>query len=161
MAENIFSTLNIAGQGMSVQRKRLTAIANNIANANTTCGLDGLPYQREVVLSRANKSKTFAGELSEQINLKKTDANHAPNHRILLTDAEKNSVNADIVKDGRPPRAVYEPGHPDADPEGYVYYPDINIVTEMVDMITAQRGFEANTQMISTAKNIARFSLEI
>ena len=161
MAENIFSTLNIAGQGMSVQRKRLTAIANNIANANTTNCTDGKPYMREVVISKANEKKPFASELSEQISLVKTDNNHSPNARLLLSDVEKNQVNGYIVKDGKPARMVYEPGHPDADPEGYVHYPDIDIVTEMVDMITAQRGFEANTQMIATAKNLARYTLEI
>ena len=161
MAENIFSTLNISGQGMAVQRKRLTAVANNIANANTTNCVDGKPYMREVVVSKANEKKSFASELNEQISLIKTNPNHSPNARIMLTDAEKNSVTGHIVKDGKPPRIVYEPGHPDADAEGYVRYPDISIVTEMVDMITAQRGFEANAQMIATAKNLARFALEI
>jgi len=161
MAENIFSTLNIAGQGMSVQRKRLSAVANNIANANTTRGLDGTPYMREVVVSQSNQRKRFATELVDQINLSRTSDNHAPNTRIKLTDVERNSVTASTEKDGRPPRLVYDPGHPDADPEGYVHYPDINIVTEMVDMITAQRSFEANTQMINTAKNLARYSMEI
>jgi flagellar basal-body rod protein FlgC len=161
MAENIFSTLNIAGQGMSVQRKKLAAVANNIANANTTNGLDGLPYQREIVVAQHNEKKGFGTELENQINLTRTNQNHAPNVQINVADSAKNSVNSEIVKDGKPARLVYEPGHPDADAEGYVHYPDINIVSEMVDMITAQRGFEANTQIISTAKNLARFSLEI
>ena len=159
--ENIFSTINIAGQGMTIQRKRLTAVANNIANANTTAGLDGTPYQRELVLSRANHKKNFTEELASQISLSRTDSNHSSNGHIPLTDIEKNAVLGEIVKDGRPPRVVYEPGHPDADAEGYIHYPDINVVTEMVDMITAQRGFEANTQMINTAKNLARYTLEI
>ena len=161
MSENIFSTINIAGQGMSVQRKRLSAVANNIANTNTTRGLDGNPYQREVVISQSIQRPKFATELEDQINLNRTSEGHAPNTRIKLTDIEKNSVVAMTVKDGKLPRLVYEPSHPEADAEGYVHYPDINIVTEMVDMITAQRGFEANTQMISAAKNIARYSLEI
>ena len=159
--ENIFSTLDIAGQGITIQRKRLTAVANNIANVNTTVGVDGSPYMREVVVSRYNQKKNFTAQLESQINLSRTDSNHSPNGYISLTDIEKNAVVGEIVKDGKPPRMVYDPGHPDADPEGYVHYPDINIVTEMVDMITAQRGFEANTQLINTAKNLARFSLEI
>jgi flagellar basal-body rod protein FlgC len=159
--ENIFSTLNIAGQGMTIQRKRLSAIANNIANINTTVGTDGNPYQREVVVSKSNQKKGFVSELDSQIDLVRTNTNHSPNGYIPLTDIEKNSVNGEVVKDGKPARLVYDPNHPDADAAGYVHYPDINIVTEMVDMITAQRGFEANTQMISTAKNLARFSLEI
>ena len=161
MAENIFSTINIAGQGMSVQRKRLSAVANNIANANTTRGLDGNPYQREVVVSQNNKRKQFATELDDQINLSRTSKSHAPNTRIKLTDLEKNSVVAVTTTDGKPARLVYDPSHPDANEEGYVHYPDINIVTEMVDMITAQRGFEANTQLVNSAKNLARYSMEI
>lgn len=160
MSENIFQTLNIAGQGMSVQRKRLSAVANNIANVNTTRGLDGTPYQREIVVSQHNERRHFATELEHQINLERTDGSHAPNTRTLITEAEKNSVSADVTKDPRQ-RLVHDPGHPDADAEGYVHYPDINIVTEMVDMITAQRGFEANTQIVSTAKNLARYSLDI
>ncbi|MDR0926937.1 MAG: flagellar basal body rod protein FlgC [Ignavibacteria bacterium] len=161
MAENIFSTLNIAGQGMSVQRKRLTAVANNIANVNTTSSIDGTPYQRQVVVTRANNKNQFATELDSQMNLSRTNSSHAPNAHLNVSQAEKDSVTAEIVGDGKPARIVYDPNHPDADGEGYVHYPDINIVTEMVDMITAQRGFEANTQMISTAKNIARYSLDI
>ena len=159
--ENIFSTLNIAGQGMSIQRKRLTAVANNIANVNTTVGVDGKPYQREVVVSRSMQKKNFTAELENQITLVRTDMQHSSNGHIPLTDIEKNAVIGDTVKDNKPPRMVYDPGHPDADPAGYVHYPDINIVTEMVDMITAQRGFEANTQMVNTAKNLARYTLEI
>ena len=161
MAENIFSTLNVAAQGMSVQRQRLSAVANNIANANTTRGLDGHPYKREVVISQSNHRTKFATELTDQINLKRTSLNHAPNTRLKPTELEKNSVVAVTTQDGKPPRLVHDPGHPDADAEGYVHYPDINIVTEMVDMITAQRSFEANTQMVSTAKNLARYSMEI
>jgi len=161
MSENVFSTLNIAGQGMSVQRKRLSAVANNIANANTTRSLDGTPYKREVVVSQSNQRKRFATELDDQISLSRTSGSHAPNTRLKLTELETNSVTSITTQDGKPPRLVYDPSHPDADPEGYVHYPDINIVTEMVDMITAQRGFEANTQLINTAKNLARYSMEI
>lgn len=161
MAENIFSTLNIAGQGMSIQRKRLTAVANNIANVNTTKDVNGNPYQRELVVSRSKQADSFATALDSQISLVRTSENHSPNTRQLLKESGNDTVTAAIVKDGKPARLVYDPGHPDADADGYVHYPDINIVTEMVDMITAQRGFEANTQIISTAKNIARYSMEI
>ncbi len=160
MAENIFSTINTAGQGMSVQRKRLSAIANNIANANTTKGLDGLPYHREMVISSNNEKQVFANQLNSQLNLSRTDKAHAPNTKINIDENENKLIKSETIKDTAE-RLVYEPSHPDADADGYVHYPDINIVTEMVDMITAQRGFEANTQIISTAKNLARFSLEI
>jgi flagellar basal-body rod protein FlgC len=160
MSENLFQTLDIAGQGMTIQRKRLSAVANNIANVNTTRGLDGTPYQREIVVSQHNERRHFEAELENQINLSRTDGSHAPNTRTLLTEREKQTVTADTIREPKE-RLVHDPGHPDADAEGYVHYPDINIVTEMVDMITAQRGFEANTQIISTAKNLARYSLDI
>lgn len=160
MAENIFSSFDISGQGMSVQRMRLSAVSRNIANANTTKSTDGKPYQREVVVVREIANSPFDNELNNLINLDRTDIYHAPtanesdnpNHKVL---------NAKIVRDNTPPRIVYDPNHPDANSEGYVEMPNINIVTEMVEMITAQRGFEANTGVIESAKNIARYSLDI
>lgn len=161
MADNIFTTMNIAGQGMNIQRKRLSSVANNIANANTTKGLDGLPYHREVIISRYVEGKDFDEELKSSLQLARTTESHAANARMSSVGDSESVVKGEVSRDTSAERLVYDPSHPDADPEGYVHYPDINIVTEMVDMITAQRGFEANTQIISTAKNLARFSLDI
>ncbi len=161
MADNIFRMMNIGGQGMTLQRKRLNAVANNIANANTTKDVDGLPYKREIVVSNYVEGKKFGEELKSSLQLARTDKAHSPNTRLKAKDSEPNIVKGETVKDAAAEKLVYDPAHPDADPDGYVHYPDINIVTEMVDMITAQRGFEANTQIISAAKNLARFSLEI
>lgn len=160
MPENIFSTFEISGKGMSVQRMRLNAVANNIANANTTKGPDGLPYKRDIVIVNAVQGNTFEDELDNQIGLANSDHIHSGN---VYEEGNplSNVLEAHLAKDDSPPRMIYDPSHPDADEEGYVAMPNINIVTEMVEMISAQRGFEANASVIESAKNMARDSLDI
>lgn len=161
--ENLFSTFAISGQGLGVQRQRLSAIANNIANANTTKGTDGKPFQREVVVVRATKQhrSAFQDEFDQHIGLSNTAGSHISDFNNSNSAKDNMSVNAVSAHDNAPPRMVYDPSHPDADANGNVHMPNVNIVTEMVDMISAQRGFEANTSVISSVKNIARDSLDI
>lgn len=161
MAESLFSTFAISGQGMSVQRKRLSAVANNIANANTTRTEDGGPYRREVVIVRGEKQQPFLRELSEQIGLRGGEESHLPSFGDQGLRRPVSALKSISSRDSSEPRQVYDPAHPDANEEGYVAMPNINIVTEMVEMISAQRAFEANTSVISAAKNMARDSLEI
>jgi flagellar basal-body rod protein FlgC len=161
MSENIFATFDISGQGMSVQRMRLNAVARNIANANTTNGPDGQPYQREVVKVTSTGKRNFNSELKNSLNLNITDDNLTGSASIRPEAQDNTTLEAVTVKDGMPPRMVYDPHHPDANEDGYVMMPDINIVTEMVEMISAQRAFQANASVIDSAKNIARFSFEI
>ncbi len=161
MAENLFATFAISGQGMSVQRMRLSSVAKNIANANTTKGENGKPYEREVVVVRAIPQSPFENELDSQLKLSRTEASHAPTANPHSYPPDWSVLKARTARDNTPPRIVYDPSHPDADETGYVQFPNINIVTEMVEMISAQRGFEANTGVIESAKNVARDSLEI
>jgi flagellar basal-body rod protein FlgC len=162
MAESIFSSFKISGEGMSVQRKRLSAVANNIANANTTKGPDGEPYQRDVVTVRAVPSSHFESELKSRIELEKTSPEQISTAQFPANYyKEANVLDANTVKDTTPPRLVYDPSHPDADEDGYVKMPNINIVTEMVEMISAQRAFEANTGVLDAAKNMSRDALDI
>ena len=161
MAENLFSTFAISGQGMSVQRMRLSAVAKNIANVNTTKGPDGQPYQREIVVVRAINGNQFENELESQISLTKTSAEHSNEAHLGSYPPDSRIINAVSAKDASLPRLVYDPSHPDADENGYVKMPNINIVTEMVEMISAQRAFEANTGIVESAKNMARDSLDI
>lgn len=161
MAENLFATFAISGQGMSVQRMRLSAVANNIANANTTVGPDGKPYQREVVVVRAIPKSPFEEQLEDQIVLSRTDDAHSSNAMLGTYPPDYSVLKAKTAKDNSPDRMVYDPSHPDADENGYVHFPNVNIVTEMVEMISAQRAFEANTTVIESAKNAARDSLDI
>ncbi|TNE34150.1 flagellar basal body rod protein FlgC [bacterium] len=161
MSENIFSSFNISGQGMSVQRLRLSAVARNIANANTTKAEDGLPYKREVVVVRDIKDSPFEKSMNATLQLDKTDSNHSGVAMNNGFEEEDQVLNARTVKDNSAPRMVYDPNHPDANKDGYVEMPNINIVTEMVEMISAQRAFQANAQVVDAAKNLARYSLDI
>ena len=161
MAENIFSSFDISGQGMSVQRMRLSSTAKNIANINTTKSIDGQPYKREVVLVRAIEGSPFDSEMQHFISMDKSSPDHAPTAKQGKYPPDYSVLNARTATDNTEPRIVYDPHHPDADDNGYVKMPNINIVTEMVEMISAQRAFEANTGVVDSAKNIARNSLEI
>ncbi len=161
MASNVFTSFDISSQGMAVQRMRLSAVANNIANANTTKGPDGHPYRREVVVVREIPDSPFERELEAQIKIATNHQSHGPNVNDFEYPPDTRVLQAKTVKDNSPPRLVYDPNHPEADEQGYVKMPNINIVTEMVEMITAQRAFDANTQVVDAAKNVARYSLEI
>jgi len=161
MAENIFSSFDISGQGMSVQRMRLSSVAKNIANANTTKSIDGEPYKREVVIVRAIPGSPFSDELDYFIGMDRTSKEHAQTAKSGTYPPDYGVLKAKTATDNSAPRIVYDPYHPDADENGYVKMPNINIVTEMVEMISAQRAFEANTGVVDAAKNIAKFSLEI
>jgi len=124
----LFDALNVSASGMSAERLRMDVIAANLANANTTRGADGKPYQRQEVILQ-EKSPSF-GEVLGGVMV------------------------AGIVDDPTPPRRVYDPGHPDADKNGYVTMPNVNPVTEMVDLITSSRGYEANVTAMNAAKQM-------
>jgi flagellar basal-body rod protein FlgC len=161
MAGNIFDSFAISGQGMSVQRLRLSAVAKNIANADATLGPDGQPYRREIVLVRAHPVDSFEQALGEQLRMAQSAAGHIPALQPPHRRQPPVVVSAQVAQDPAPFRLVYDPTHPDADAQGYVRYPNVNVVTEMVELITAQRAFEANAAVIAAAKNIAKDSLEI
>ncbi len=131
----LVDALRIAASGMTAERLRMDVIAENLANANTTRTSAGGPYRRkEVVLEPAGRP--FAD---------------------LLAGVRV----AAIVPDPRPPRQVYDPGHPDADARGYVALPNVSPVTEMVDLITASRAYEADVQVLATAKQMALRALDL
>ena len=106
MANNIFTTMNIAGQGMSVQRKRLSSVANNIANANTTKSIDGLPYRREIVVSRYVGADDFNEALESSLKLARTVDTHAPNARMYPEDKNRSVVKGEVTQDAAAERLV-------------------------------------------------------
>ncbi len=161
MAGNIFHSLAISAQGLSLQRQRLNSIAKNIANADATNGPNGEPYRREIVLVRAHPADPFEEALGFQLRLQQTAVGHAPTVQPPHRWSPPRVLSATVAQDPSPFRLVYDPTHPDADAQGYVRYPNVNIVTEMVELLSAQRAFEANTAVIEAAKNLARDSLEI
>jgi flagellar basal-body rod protein FlgC len=145
MSGGLFGSLGISASGMSAERLRMDVTAENLANADTTRGADGKPYQRkEVILQEAAGTSTFAGALA--------GAQAQVGGGVQATG---------IVGDPSPPRRVYDPGHPDADAQGYVTLPNVNPVTEMVDLITASRGYEANVQALNAAKQMFTRTLDL
>lgn len=160
----IFSSIDISAYGLSAQRKRMDTVAQNIANVDTTRTEEGGPYKRQMVTMRAEKGNVFLTMIEKiESKLKRTDPRHRPptEVQIIKEGPLEGRILTDVVPDQRPPKLVFNPTHPDADENGYVKIPNINLVTEMVDMMTATRAYEANVTAISAAKEIARRALEI
>jgi len=161
----IFDALDISGSGLSAQRRKLTAIASNLANVDTTRTDHGGPYQRRrVVMLEAPKMSKFSNVLSqERSRLRQTHSDHLPEIEPRAGDIRFGSgvLSQEIREEPVKPRMVYDPGHPDAREDGMVLYPDINPITEMVDLIAASRAYEANVTVMNAAKDMINRSLEI
>jgi flagellar basal-body rod protein FlgC len=162
-ASPLFSAIDISATGLAAQRSRMNAIAQNLANAETTRSPEGGPYRRQVTvlseLSRSTEFKTlFTGE---KMKLMATQQNHLQPKYSTREEELLHGVAAQQVRDQSPPRMVYDPSHPDANEEGYVAMPNINIVTEMVDMIAASRSYEANITAINAAKAMAQRAIDL
>lgn len=144
----IFNAINLSATGLTAQRLRMDVIAKNIANASTTRTENGLPYRRQVVIFEENcRNKAFSQFLSEE------------SRRLFLKDGGVKVKG--IVDDKSPFKRMYDPGHPDADEEGYVLMPNVDAVVEMVNMISAARAYEANVTALNAAKGMAQKALEI
>ncbi|MGE5652635.1 MAG: flagellar basal body rod protein FlgC [Bacillota bacterium] len=143
---SLFRSLITGASGLTAQRLRMDVISNNLANINTTRTENGEAYRRQVVL--------FA-ERQPALEEAMQSADGSP-----MRVGRGVRVTA-IAPDQSDFRRVYEPGHPDADQDGYVNYPNVNPVTEMVDMISASRAYEANVTVVNAAKSMAAKALEI
>ncbi len=161
----LFASMDISASGMSAQRVKLTAIASNIANAETTRMENGQPYRRKIVVTRQVGSSTPFSDLlsAEDDRLVVTNPAHIKTvlDPVNGTNPEAEVVAKETVQQKNPYRLVYDPDHPDSDANGYVRYPNINIVVEMVDMIAASRTYEANAMAIESAKTMAKKALKI
>ena len=136
---NLFGALGISASGMTAERLRMDVTSDNLANADSTKGPNGQPYQRqEVVLQSGGQSFSDA-----------------------LGNAQAGVQVAGIVNDPTPGQQVYDPGNPDANAQGYVTMPNVNTVTEMTDLITESRSYEANTQAMTTAKELYLKTLDL
>lgn len=131
-----FNLLKVSASAMAAQRERMNAIASNMANVNSTRTEEGGPYKRRDVIF----STMPVGGNPEELNGVQVEA---------------------VIKDDRPPRMVYDPGHPDADNDGFVAMPDINIIEEMVNMMTAFRAYEAAVATFNTSKAMFLKTLEL
>ncbi len=163
----LFSGLNISASGLRAQRLRQNAIASNLANVETTRTSEGGPYKRRtVVLSAGQKEQDFRSVFTtEKLSGNTTRTNHMKIPGGSFPIVKENigiGVNVDrIAEDTGDPRLVYDPSHPDANDEGYVAYPNINIVREMTNMISATRAYEANVSALSSTKSMISKALEI
>jgi flagellar basal-body rod protein FlgC len=141
---SLFNAIDTAASGLSAERMRMDVTAENLANAQTTRGADGQPYRRKVVVLQENAGPTFGATL-----------NRAMDHRPSGVRV------AEIAEDATPNRLVHDPSHPDADERGYISMPNVQPVTEMVDLITSSRGYEANVTVMQTSKQLFSKTLEI
>jgi flagellar basal-body rod protein FlgC len=148
----IFSAINIAATGLTAQRTRLDVISDNIANVDTTRDADGKPFKRSRVIFRPRVTQPYW----KSPFLPKTLDNGA-GRGVRIVEIKKDNESD--------PRLVYDPTHPDAIKtgkySGYVEYPNVNVVQEMVDMISASRSYEANTAVINGSKSMFTRALEI
>lgn len=162
--DRIFSGLNISAAGLTAQRKRMNAIASNLANAETTRTEQGGPYRRKIVTLKAKSAQIFSRALRQAgITLNTTNSAHLSTDTLgsdIASDAPF-AIQTQETEDTSPPKMDYDPGNPDADENGYVKAPNINVVTEMVGMMSASHAFEANVTAITAQKNMAKDSLEI
>ena len=163
--KKIFSAIDISAMGLSAQRKRMDAIASNIANIDTSRTEAGGPYRRKIVRMREIKMATGFNKVlhSASSRLTTTNERHIAGGRVALKGKTINSglTAEELEQTDNTVRVVYDPGHPDANEQGYVQLPNINVMTEMVDMITASRAYEANAMAIEAAKGMAKKALEI
>jgi flagellar basal-body rod protein FlgC len=143
----LFDAMDISASGLMAERTRMDVTSENLANAQSTGGPDGQPYRRKDVVLR--QAGGFAGALQAA-------AAGAPS-----ASGARGVEVAAVVEDAGPPRRVYDPGHPDADAQGYVSLPNVNTVTEMVDLISASRAYEANVTALQTAKAMFAKTLEL
>ena len=138
---SMFGGMEISASALTAERLRMDVVAENLANAQTTRGADGQPYRRkEVVLQE--RAASFGASLSAAMSGGGVEV-------------------AGIAEDQTPLKRVYDPGHPDADAEGYVSMPNVDTVTEMVDLISAQRAYEANVTAMQAAKQMFARTLEL
>ncbi len=162
--DKIFAGLNISASGLTAQRKKMNAIASNMANAETTKTDTGEPYRRKLINFRSNGHQTFT-EVMKKTDVGLTATNKM--HFDSFTNSEttqgtmQGGVNPVELNDTAPFKQIYDPNHPDADENGYVKMPNVNVVTEMVEMISASRAYEANVTAVNAAKQIAKDALEI
>jgi flagellar basal-body rod protein FlgC len=142
---SLFSTLSVSASGMAAQRARTEVLVENLANSETTRTPEGGPYRRkDVVFTEDSNIGSFSSELDS-----------------ALGPALSGVAVSEISIDASGPEMRYQPGHPDADKDGYVAYPKINPAEDMVDLMGASRGYEANVAAISAVKDMINKSLDL
>jgi flagellar basal-body rod protein FlgC len=142
---SLFSALSVSASGLTAQRTRAELLVENLANSETTRTPDGGPYRRkDAVFSSAPQGSPFSAEFQTQMG------------------SFSNGVEvSDVFQDTRDPEMRYQPGHPDADTNGYVAYPRMNPAEDMVDLMAATRGYDANVSAMSAVKDMIQRSIDL
>ena len=143
----LFGSLDISASALSAERLRMDVTAENLANAQSTRTAAGGPYRRKEVVTEATGDSGFAGALASA-----RQSGGGPQGGVRVSG---------IVEDQTPNRLVYDPSHPDANAQGYVSMPNVNPVTEMVDLISASRSYEANVTAMQTSKQMFTKTLDL
>ena len=142
---DFLTSMKISASALAANKKRMGAISSNIANAQTTRTAEGGPYRpKEVVFGAEPAREKFSDVLEGEMG------------------AEAEQVHAtEVISTNKPPKPVYDPNHPDANKEGYVFYPDINVMVETANMLEASRAYEANINTMNNTKSMAMKTLEL
>jgi len=143
---DFFTAIEVSGSGLAAQRVRMNVASSNLANVSTTQTPEGGPYKRRDV-------SVASDVVNDQIVGHRAGGDYGDYVRAVKVDG--------IIEDATDPKIEYDPGHPDADEEGYVRYPNINMIEEMVDMITASRAYEAGVTVLSGAVRMAERAIGI
>lgn len=141
---DFFDSVDVSASALSAERLRMNVISSNLANAQTTRTPEGGPYRRKDPVFQAEPMSSFEAVLQKQMD--------TPLHKVKVVD---------VVSDPNAPKMVHQPEHPDANEEGFVAYPNVNTMEEMVNLITSSRTYEANVTAINVSKNMMNRALEI
>jgi len=140
----LFESIRISASGLSAQRMRMDVVANNVANLNSTRGVDGKPYRRQSVTFREQGGASFGDVLGSRTG-----------------GSPAGVAVASVHSDTSAPRKVHNPSHPDADENGDIFLPNIDMVTEMTDLVGANRAYEASVTVLNATKALAQSALGI
>ena len=169
MSKGLFESIRISGTGLAGQRVKMDVVARNLANAETTRTAEGTPYRRQRAVFREvleQRVATHRQRLSPDATPGSGPMTTHPRHlgRLnVLGRNDREGVESQVAAtpDASEFRVVHDPGHPDADEDGYVLMPNVDVITEMVDMISASRAYEANVSAVQAAKDMFNQALKI
>jgi flagellar basal-body rod protein FlgC len=158
----MYDSIEVSASGLSAQRLAMDVIANNLANVNTTRTPEGGPFKRQLIVfaqkqEAASAAQTTTSGAASDTATAADVTSGDPAGDFFGADPSKARAGVQVVgitNDNGPDRLVYDPGHPDADAQGYVHMPNVDVVKEMVDMMTAQRAYEANVTAIQESRSM-------